>query len=162
MTSDAAAQRPDTGVEGRYAGFVTRAAGFAVDVVTIAVTIDIFGAVVEFLVSSISGDSFTFSQVPVLSITAIVIWSFVYCAWPLAMSGRTFGMLVFGLRAVRTDGTRIDGRHAVVRVLAFPLSFLLFGVGFLLILLRRDRRALHDLIAKTSVVYAWGSAELGT
>ena len=155
MTSDVAAQQPGTGVEGRYAGFVTRAAAFVVDVVTVAVTIGIAGAVIEFLVSSISGQSFTFSQVPIFSIVAIVAWSFVYCAWPLTMSGRTFGMLLFGLRAVRTDGTRLDGRHAVLRVVAFPLSFLLFGVGFLLILLRRDRRALHDLLAQTSVVYAW-------
>jgi uncharacterized RDD family membrane protein YckC len=157
VTSNVAARQPGTGVEGRYAGFVTRAAAFVVDVVTIAVTIDIAGAVIEFLVSSISGQSFTFSQVPIFSIVAIVAWAFVYCAWPLAMSGRTFGMLLFGLRAVRTDGTRLDGRHAVLRVLAFPLSFLVFGLGFLLILLRRDHRALHDLLAQTSVVYAWGT-----
>jgi uncharacterized RDD family membrane protein YckC len=157
VTTDVPAQQPGTGVEGRYAGFVTRTAGFVVDVVTIVVTIDIAGAVIEYLVSSISGETFTFSQLPILSIVAVAVWAFVYCAWPLAMSGRTFGMLLFGLRAVRTDGTRLDGRHAVLRVLAFPLSFLLFGVGFLLILLRRDRRALHDLIARTSVVYAWGT-----
>ncbi len=64
-------------------------------------------------------------------------------------------MAVLGLRAVRADGGDLDGRHAVIRVLALPLSFLLFGLGFLLILLRRDRRALHDLIAATAVVYAW-------
>jgi uncharacterized RDD family membrane protein YckC len=157
VTSDVVAEPPGTGVEGRYAGFVTRGAAFVVDVATIAVTIDIAGVVIEFLVSSISGQSFAFSQVQIFSIVAIVAWSFVYFAWPLAMSGRTFGMLLFGLRAVRTDGTRLDGRHAVLRVLAFPLSFLAFGLGFLLILLRRDRRALHDLLAKTSVVYAWGT-----
>ena len=42
-----------------------------------------------------------------------------------------------------------------MRVLAFPLSFLLLGLGFVLILLRRDRRALHDLIGRSRVVYAW-------
>ena len=64
-------------------------------------------------------------------------------------------MAVVGLRAVRKDGSNLDARHAVVRVLFFPLSFLLFGLGFLLVLLKRDRRALHDLIADTAVVYAW-------
>ena len=53
------------------------------------------------------------------------------------------------MAAISIGGTRS------VRVLALPLSFLLFGLGFLLILLRRDRRALHDLIASTAVVYAW-------
>jgi hypothetical protein len=37
----------------------------------------------------------------------------------------------------------------------FPLSFLLFGLGFLGILVQRERRALHDLIAGTAVVYSW-------
>jgi uncharacterized RDD family membrane protein YckC len=46
-----------------------------------------------------------------------------------------------------------------VRTLAFPLSFLLLGLGFLGILLRRDRRALHDVIAGTTVVYAWDARE---
>jgi AcrR family transcriptional regulator len=37
----------------------------------------------------------------------------------------------------------------------FPLSFLLFGLGFLGILVQREHRALHDLIAGSAVVYAW-------
>ena len=40
-------------------------------------------------------------------------------------------------------------------MLVFPLSFLFFGIGFLPILVRRDRHALQDLIADTAVVYAW-------
>jgi uncharacterized RDD family membrane protein YckC len=39
-----------------------------------------------------------------------------------------------------------------VRALAFPLSFLLCGLGFTGIFLQRNRRALHDLIAGTAVV----------
>ncbi len=59
---------------------------------------------------------------------------------------------------MRKDGTALGGRHAVVRVIAFPLSSVLFGFGFLLILLKRDRRALHDLIASSSaVVYSWNA-----
>jgi uncharacterized RDD family membrane protein YckC len=74
---------------------------------------------------------------------------------PLAASGRTFGSAVLGLRVVRSDGRELDPRHAVVRVLVFPLSFLFFGAGFVPILVRRDRHALQDLIADTAVVYAW-------
>ena len=43
----------------------------------------------------------------------------------------------------------------MLRTLAFPLSFLLFGLGFTGILFQRDRRALHDMIAGTAVVYSW-------
>jgi hypothetical protein len=37
----------------------------------------------------------------------------------------------------------------------FPVSFLLCGLGFLGIIVQRERRALHDLIAGTAVIYAW-------
>ena len=74
-------------------------------------------------------------------------WSFVYFAVPLAASGRTFGSAIVGLQVVRADGSDLGPRHAVIRTLAFPLSFLLFGLGFLLILVqptpgapRPDRR----------------------
>jgi len=39
--------------------------------------------------------------------------------------------------------------------LAFPLSFLLLGLGFVGIVIGRERRALHDVIAGTTVVYDW-------
>lgn len=148
----------DVGLQGTYAGFVTRFGGFIIDIVTIAVLFALAGHVVDYLVSALRGPSFSFTaDAPRLSVVVLVIWAFVYCAYPLAVSGRTFGMAVVGLRATRRDGTELGGWHAVIRVLAFPLSFLLFGFGFLLILLTRDRRALHDLIAGSAVVYSWNA-----
>ena len=64
-------------------------------------------------------------------------------------------MAVLGLRVVRADGDGLDPWRGVVRALVFPLSFLFFGLGFLGILVQREHRALHDLIAGTAVVYAW-------
>jgi uncharacterized RDD family membrane protein YckC len=71
------------------------------------------------------------------------------------MSGRTFGMAVLGIRVVRADGAAVAPRQGVVRAVVFPLSFLLCGLGFLGILVQREHRALHDLIAGTAVIYAW-------
>ena len=145
-------------MQGSYAGFVSRFGGFLIDIVTIAVLFALGGHVIDYLVSALRGPSFSFTtDAPALSGLALLIWAFVYCAYPLAVSGRTFGMAVVGLRAVRKDGTALGGWHAVVRVIAFPLSFVLFGFGFLLILLKRDRRALHDLIAGSAVVYSWNA-----
>jgi uncharacterized RDD family membrane protein YckC len=64
-------------------------------------------------------------------------------------------MAVLGVQVVRADGAVAEPRRGVVRALVFPLSFLLFGLGFLGILVQRERRALHDLIAGTAVVYSW-------
>ena len=84
-----------------------------------------------------------------------VVWEFVYFGYSWAVSGRTFGMAVLGIRVVRADGMAAEPRRGVVRALVFPLSFLLFGLGFLGILVQREHRALHDLIAGTAVIYAW-------
>ena len=76
-------------------------------------------------------------------------------AYSWAASGRTAGMALFGVRVVRDDGTDASGRRAVVRTLAFPLSFLFLGLGFAGILVGGRRRALHDVIAGTAVIYSW-------
>ena len=64
-------------------------------------------------------------------------------------------MALFGVRVVRDDGTGVSGRRAVVRTLALPLSFLVPGTGSAGILLGNRRRALHDVIAGTAVIYSW-------
>ena len=157
MTDSSAPVDPerDVTLQGTYAGIMTRLGGFAIDIVVIAAVYALAGHVVDYIVSALRGEPFTLEDAQVFSAIALVAWAFFYCAYPLAVSGRTLGMAVVGLRAVRKDGRQLDGWHAALRVLVFPLSFLLFGFGFLLILLTRDRRALHDLIAGTSVVYAW-------
>jgi uncharacterized RDD family membrane protein YckC len=145
----------DLGLQGRQAGICTRFVAFLFDVVAVVVLYTIFGNVVEFLVSTLSGHTFKISDLPVVSWLALTLWAIFYCAYPVAAGGRTFGMAVAGLRVVRPDGTPVGGREALVRVLALPLSFLTLGVGFLLILLRQDGRALQDLIGGTTVVYGW-------
>jgi uncharacterized RDD family membrane protein YckC len=142
-------------LQGTYAGIVSRLAGFLVDVVTISAVFALAGQTLQFVVSTLRGQPFSLADADIFSRIAFLTWAFVYCAYPLARSGRTFGMAVAGIRTVRTDGSEISTRQAVLRVLLFPLSFLLLGIGFVLILLHRDRRALHDVLVGTVVVYAW-------
>ena len=132
---------------------MTRFGGFVIDIVVIA-GVFAAGRTVEYLCVGRFRGLDRAADLPVVGGLLLVAWAVFYCAYPLAVGGRTLGMAVVGLR-VRADGSDLDTRRAVVRVLAFPLSFLLFGLGFLLILLKRDRRALHDLVAGTAVVYAW-------
>lgn len=155
MTDTTVSPDRDLHLQGHYAGIVSRLGGFVIDVLTILVVFAIAGQVFDYLVSTVLGDDFALSERPALSAIALVVWAFVYCAYPLSVAGRTFGMAAVGLQVVSKDGSPLRGRQAVVRVLVFPLSFLIFCFGFVLILLKRDRRALHDLIAGTAVVYAW-------
>ncbi|MBK8595899.1 MAG: FHA domain-containing protein [Holophagales bacterium] len=73
-----------------------------------------------------------------------------------ARTGRTPGKALLRLSvvlagpSVPTPG--IGLQKAFVRFLAITLSGALLGIGFLLVLFREDRRALHDLLAGTKVV----------
>jgi uncharacterized RDD family membrane protein YckC len=145
----------DLRLQGHYAGIATRLAAFVIDLVVILVLFDILGTTVQFVVSTVTGSNWQVSNSPFGGALSLGIWAFLYCTYPVAAGGRTLGMAIAGLRVVRPDGSRVGWSGAVVRILALPLSFLTLGVGFLLIILRQDRRALQDLIAGTAVVYAW-------
>jgi uncharacterized RDD family membrane protein YckC len=147
----------DIGLQGHHAGIASRFGAFVVDVFTVTTLFAVGGRVFEFVVTALRGDPFELSDAPIFSTIALVVWVFLYCAYPLAVAGRTVGLALAGLRVVRRSGEDLDAWHAAVRVLVFPLSFLLFGFGFLLILVNRERRALHDLIAGTVVVYDWNA-----
>jgi uncharacterized RDD family membrane protein YckC len=78
----------------------------------------------------------------------------------LGVRGQTLGKLVAGIRVVRLDGSRASFVHTVVlRYWPFFIVSLVLGnagnaVTALdsLLVFRRDRRCLHDLIAGTKVV----------
>src|SRR4051795_8131635 len=120
----------DMALEGTYANLATRAMAFAIDVVVLATLFTMGAAVVERLFGVFARSTVDLSNSPVLYVTCFVAWVLLYSAYPLAVAGRTFGMTVLGLRAVRADGTPLGARRAVVRVVVFPLSFALFGLGF--------------------------------
>ena len=147
--------RSEVGLEGAYANVATRSAAFLLDVVVIAAAFAVAGAVLEWTLGLFLGRTINLADSRPVYLTLLVVWACFALAYPLAVAGRTFGMSVLGLRAVRADGRDLGGWAAVVRVLALPLSFLLFGAGFALIVVRRDHRALHDLIAGSAIVYSW-------
>jgi uncharacterized RDD family membrane protein YckC len=67
--------------------------------------------------------------------------------------GATLGKMAIGARIVLADNSRLGYGRAALRWLAARISDFLFFGGYLLIALRPDKRALHDLLAGTKVVY---------
>jgi uncharacterized RDD family membrane protein YckC len=151
----AIAEQESQSLEGRAAGVATRSASFLIDVLVIAATFALGSAVLERLLDIFLGRAVHVADSQLPANVALVAWAFLYSTYPLAVAGQTLGMAVVGLRVTRPGGDDMSALAAVVRVLVFPLSFLLCGLGFALIVLRRDHRSLHDLIARTCVVYAW-------
>lgn len=149
LRRDPPAQRP------HFGGAVSRFVAYAVDLGVSTGVFMLALAAVSFAASIITGHSISWSRNDLPVAILYVVWEFVYFAYSWGASGKTLGMALLGVRVVAADGTEAGPRRAVIRTLAFPLSFLLLGLGFTGILFQRDRRALHDMIAGTAVVYYW-------
>ena len=76
---------------------------------------------------------------------------FVYC-W--RRSGQTLAMKTWGLRLVRADGGTLTLGRAVARYILALAGLLAAGVGFLWVVVDRDRQFLHDRLLGTRIVRA--------
>ncbi len=142
-------------LRGYYAGLASRFIEFILDCVLSIAVFEIALAAISFAASVLTGTSIHWSRGDQWVIIAFFAWEFFYYAYFWTASGKTPGMLLIGVQVVGRDGSHVGTRRGLVRTLAFPLSFLLLGLGFVGILFGRDRRALHDSIADTAVVYTW-------
>jgi uncharacterized RDD family membrane protein YckC len=140
---------------GQYAGFVTRLLAFALD---IGLSLGLFAlavALVSSIIGLLAGHSYNVNRHGLIVEILFGVWIFFYFAFQWGSNGRTLGMALFGIRVVRTDGSEISRWRALGRTAALPLSIIFLGIGFLVALVQRERRALHDLIAGTCVVYSY-------
>ena len=82
----------------------------------------------------------------------IALWiSYFVVGWGLA--GATPGMWAMGLRITDyRQRTPIGVTRAAMRLAAYCVSSLTFEWGHMMMLLRNDRRALHDILAGTRIV----------
>jgi uncharacterized RDD family membrane protein YckC len=77
---------------------------------------------------------------------------FLFFGWFWVHGGQTLGMRAWRLRVARQDGLALTWRDALVRFLAAIPSLLCAGLGYLWILIDRDRLAWHDRISHTRVL----------
>ena len=64
-------------------------------------------------------------------------------------------MSVLGIKVVEREGPPVRPSHAAIRALVLPISIATV-VGMLGVVFDARQRALHDVAAKTAVVYDWG------
>lgn len=133
------------------AGFVSRMVAGALDIVVVAAMV---GAVNWFLATvedilrpwrQTDLSSVLYAVAPLLVIGYFVMfWRF---------TGQTIGKWTLGLRVVSVDGEEIRFVRALIRVVGYVISALPLYLGYLQILFDPKRRALHDRLARTAVVY---------
>jgi uncharacterized RDD family membrane protein YckC len=85
-------------------------------------------------------------------LAAVLPWAYFTGSWWLA--GQTVGDLVIGIDVRRTDGGRMGLLHAAVRALLGLLLAPLWIVGLVVVLWDDRRRALHDILLRSTVRYA--------
>jgi uncharacterized RDD family membrane protein YckC len=132
-----------------YAGLVTRFLAYVLDALIVAVFAG--GAAVLFgLLAAIAGFDLRAPARAVFTTYVVCLPSIlmVYCALFWLLAGRTPGMAVLGLRVRTVDGRPVGWLAALVRALVLAY----FPIGALLLLVDRRHQALHDKIARTSVV----------
>jgi uncharacterized RDD family membrane protein YckC len=77
-----------------------------------------------------------------------------YEVYFLTAHGATPGKMALGLRVIRTDGGPISPMLALGRHFALFLSGFIFMIGYIMAAFDPEKRALHDRICETRVIYS--------
>jgi uncharacterized RDD family membrane protein YckC len=160
---------PDS-LQGYYAGFTSRAVAFIIDyaIVLLATAIAVsalslfFGIpsverFIDWLNSMLPGILNVFDALtsPTFGAVFFLLFQYTYFVFFFSTTGQTVGKAVMGLRVVTTDGKRMGVKRSFIRALCYTLSLAPLGLGFLWVLGEDRRRAWHDKIAHTYVLYVW-------
>jgi uncharacterized RDD family membrane protein YckC len=147
------ASQPVDGTGSAFAGLATRLVAFALDaalinvvawsvalVVAVALSLFHLPHTVEIVLAAVGG-------------ALAIAWSIGYFTFFWSTTGQTPGSRALSIDVRTATGERLRPGRAFLRVLVLPLSVIPFGAGLGLILVDRRRRALHDLLVGTEVVY---------
>ena len=75
-----------------------------------------------------------------------------FFVWFWVNNEGTLGMKTWKIKIVCEDGNKISYKEAIIRFNTAILSFIFFGLGFLISFLRKDKKCLHDFISKTVLI----------
>ncbi len=131
-------QSPLAATDFRYAGFWIRLVAVLLD----GLIVQIVNLPLRLLAA---GDS----SIELLSWPITILYYTVF----VGMYGGTPGKLILGLRVVVSDGTKVSYLRAFGRYWAYMLSMLTLGIGYIIAGFDSQKRALHDHICNTRVVW---------
>jgi uncharacterized RDD family membrane protein YckC len=143
-------------VQGQRAGFVSQAAGGALDAVTIVVVYVALLALYGVIVYLVTSEPYHLPR-PDPGWNAILIFVIgvflLSSAW--SGSGRAPGMALVGLRVVGAEGVPLSPRRAFWRAV---LGVATLGLGLIVVLFSKRNKSLYDMLCGSAVVYAWRPA----
>lgn len=88
-----------------------------------------------------------------LSLLCFIIFVFfIYFSFCWTKGGQTLAMKAWRCKLVDASGGNITLHQAVIRYASALVSWLPFGSGFLLSIVRQDRATLHDLLSRSYII----------
>jgi len=117
----------------------------------------IYESVLLFAIYMLAGIPATimFQVTPEQTIKFIIYWLyilavfFLYFGYCWTRSGQTLAMKAWRCKVSNVDGSNINWSQAFIRYLLAMVSWIVFGLGFLVSLFRKDRSTFHDLLSKS-------------
>jgi uncharacterized RDD family membrane protein YckC len=89
----------------------------------------------------------------VASLVLAILIDLCYFTLFVGWRGQTPGKMILGMKIIRVTGREVGYARALVRWIGQGLSFVLLGIGFLMVALSRRKQGLHDRLAGTVVVW---------
>ena len=139
------------------AGFVVRLVAYTLDVLIVGIGVSVIKA--PFWIGSLLLQApfwsrnllFQYSLLDIIGYLSGVIYFILMTYY----SGNTLGKKIMNLRVVSGKSNHMTWIQVIYReTIGRFLSGVIYGVGYLLILGDQDKRALHDRLADTKVIYA--------
>ncbi len=141
---------PDS--ETDQAGLATRLTAAAIDLGLLFLAYSLVSSVLASLVTDVFGRPLSTTAILILSALGLIVGGEFFAAF-WALTGQTPGMRFLSIRLLHNGSREIPFGLAVRRVLALIVSLLPLGLGYFAMVRDRSRRAWHDRMTDTEVVY---------
>ncbi|WOC13014.1 RDD family protein [Gordonia sp. MP11Mi] len=134
----------------RDAGIVSRTLAAGVDLAVVLMLMSGSYLAIAFVVFAVNVRDFHFPTVPwIFSATGFFVASVVYLFVCWAVTDRSVGQAVLGLRVASSKGGRVKVHWLLLRALFCTV----FPIGLAWVALSSRRRSLQDIVLRTRVVY---------
>jgi len=155
---------------GQYAGLVTRLVAFVLDLIILSSVIvfvnwiiraSLFNLQFDNLIERVAkiaptwGDLVGILASPITAGAISFLFVVLYHVFFWTIAGQTIGKAIMGIKIVPLNGRKMTLMRSIIRYAGYYPSGLVFGLGFLWILIDDKRSGWHDRLAGTCVVYAW-------
>ncbi len=139
------------------AGFWVRVVAVLVDSLVFLATEFLLGLTAALVWGAEIADSTAFKAT---ILACMLLFGGVYYVALHTLFGQTVGKVVVKVRVVRADGGGLGVGTSILRSVGYLLSGAIFLIGYVMVGLRHDKRALHDLLAGTRVVHVIAPAPM--